>query len=285
MQGRRRRAAAQQFAAQQQQARNRAAWEQLQRQGEAARAAEAAAAAATAAAAQHAREEQQRRCGAAPGQGANPGSDPRQNPSTTQQAAWEDARRRHAAAEAARAAATAARGPPRPAAEGRGGGSGSGRRRFREGAPFQPPRPAAPAVSARQARNQLLARLKAAPPDFSSAANGDLIVFAREAGEGHAAALCCEKSELLALAAKCVGAWEVQRILRCGSELQPPARHSFILRGEGAEHARGAYKRLALLVHPDKHEAATAKQAATDAFQLLSEAFKVMLAGGGAAGR
>ena len=29
---------------------------------------------------------------------------------------------------------------------------------------------------------------------------------------------------------RCVGAWEVQRILRCGAELQPPARHTFILR-------------------------------------------------------
>lgn len=49
-------------------------------------------------------------------------------------------------------------------------------------------------------------------------------------GESQEAAHCCEKSELQALAVRCVGAWEVRRILRCGAELQPPARHTFILR-------------------------------------------------------
>ena len=49
-------------------------------------------------------------------------------------------------------------------------------------------------------------------------------------GESQEAAHCCEKSELQALAVRCVGAWEVRRILRCGAELQPPARHAFILR-------------------------------------------------------
>ena len=49
-------------------------------------------------------------------------------------------------------------------------------------------------------------------------------------GESQEAAQCCEKSELQALAVKCVGAWEVRRILRCGAELQPPARHTVILR-------------------------------------------------------
>ncbi len=49
-------------------------------------------------------------------------------------------------------------------------------------------------------------------------------------GEGHAAVLCCEKAELVALAAKCVGAWEVQRILRCAAALQGSTRHSYILR-------------------------------------------------------
>ena len=49
-------------------------------------------------------------------------------------------------------------------------------------------------------------------------------------GESQEAAHCCEKSELQALAVRCVGAWEVRRILGCGAELQPPARHAFILR-------------------------------------------------------
>ncbi len=35
----------------------------------------------------------------------------------------------------------------------------------------------------------------------------------------------------------------------------------------------------------DKHEGAAGKQAATDAFQLLSEAFKAMVASGAANGR
>jgi hypothetical protein len=52
----------------------------------------------------------------------------------------------------------------------------------------------------------------------------------RAQGEGAAAAMCCEKGELAALAARCAGAWEVQRILRCGAALPAPARHAYILR-------------------------------------------------------
>lgn len=74
--------------------------------------------------------------------------------------------------------------------------------------------------------------LLAAPPffhwDITLPADAYLQLCAQ--GESQEAAHCCEKSELQALAVKCVGAWEVQRILRCGAELQPPARHSFILR-------------------------------------------------------
>ena len=48
-------------------------------------------------------------------------------------------------------------------------------------ASFQPPRPAGAEASARQARSDVLARLRAAPPDFAGASSSDLILFAREA--------------------------------------------------------------------------------------------------------
>jgi len=61
--------------------------------------------------------------------------------------------------------------------------------------------------------------------------------------------LCCEKAELVALAAKCVGAWEVQRILRCAAALQGPTRHSYILRVRTPRTKAAPYPQVCSALH------------------------------------
>lgn len=62
-------------------------------------------------------------------------------------------------------------------------------------------------------------------------------------------------SELRALAKRLMPAWEVQRILACES-LTPGVQCCAILRvkeGDGYEKMRSNFKKLSLVIHPDKN--------------------------------
>ena len=85
-----------------------------------------------------------------------------------------------------------------------------------------------------------------------------------------------EKRELQELAQASAGAWEVARVLACAS-LPPGARPAAVLRvpaTAGREDVRSAFRRLSLLVHPDKHRSCGR---AAEAFKAAKEAFDALI--------
>lgn len=85
-----------------------------------------------------------------------------------------------------------------------------------------------------------------------------------------------EKKELQELAQAHTGAWEVARVLACAS-LPSGARPAAVLRvaaGAGQEDVRSAFRRLSLLVHPDKHRSCAR---AAEAFKTAKEAFDALI--------
>ena len=103
---------------------------------------------------------------------------------------------------------------------------------------------------------------------FLHQARVDLLAPAELAG-------CSEKADLLALAVRHVGSWEVRRLLAAGKLLPKLAGHEAVFRNcLDPDAVLRIYRELSLRVHPDKNPGN--QEAATQAFQVLTEAYRTL---------
>eukprot|EP00798_Chlamydomonas_sp_ICE-L_P009034 gene9034-16156_t len=124
---------------------------------------------------------------------------------------------------------------------------------------------------------------RACPPDLERCNSQQLSSFMVEAGAAPPPAEtqplpgsqgAPPSSQLLAMAKASLAAWEVRRVLACNhvGRAATRARHLAALRIEqstDADTVGAAFRKLSLLIHPDKH--ASNQQSARDAFQMLTQ--------------
>ncbi len=115
----------------------------------------------------------------------------------------------------------------------------------------------------------------AVAPDLATASTATLKQFLLDAEVSVPAGVLLERQQLVEAAQQSVPQWEVMRLLRCRA-LPEPLRHFAALRlhrGCSEDHVRGSFRRLSLVVHPDKNQS----QLAADAFAVLGAAHRALL--------
>ncbi|GMH42404.1 hypothetical protein BSKO_10323 [Bryopsis sp. KO-2023] len=113
-------------------------------------------------------------------------------------------------------------------------------------------------------------------PEISKLQLRGLLIFAREAGAQPQEYKDMTTEELRPLCSELVDQWEVNRILACKS-LPDWSRCLVVLRLQGPqtlETAKAAFKKLTLIVHPDKNKS----KGASEAFCMVKEALEWLCA-------